>query len=317
MLRIRHMHLKYASFLAPMASLTDIVFRRLVDEIGSVGALVTELISAEGVSRGNRRTLDMMQLVRTKTPQFIQLFSAEPEPFVAAVEIIKDLGFAGIDLNMGCPANKVVKRGAGAALLDNPLQMARIIAAVRRATDLILTVKLRLGVSAVNILENLKIVAAEGADAVAVHFRLKNENYADPARWEWAGRVMETASIPVIGNGDIWDAETGLQKLQLVDAVMIGRGAVANPLIFRQIAGRKIGPDERSKILDRFFDLIEEHYEPALTLPRLKASTRFLVSRKPGAKQLRREIYSARSLAEAREGFRELLFNGTGSGGGK
>jgi len=132
-LKIGNLNIKYNTMLSPMASITDISFRKLLDEIGSIGLMVSEMISAEGVNRLNKRTLDMMRSFEFRTPQFIQLFGSKPEPFVNAVKYIeKETNFSGIDINMGCPANKVVKRGAGAFLLKDPEKIASIIREIRK-----------------------------------------------------------------------------------------------------------------------------------------------------------------------------------------
>jgi nifR3 family TIM-barrel protein len=314
MLKIGSLKLKYPALLSPMAALTDISFRRLIDEIGGVGALVTEMISAEGVRRKNVRTLDMLKPFPSATPQFVQLFASRAEPLTVAVRYIEnETPYRGIDINMGCPAVKITKRGAGAALLRDPDRVREIAAAVRRATDLPLSVKIRLGYDKENVTEIVKILEGEGVDAVTVHFRLKTEGYSQPARWEDAPGVRAAIRTVFIGNGDIETAQDGKRKLDLCDGIMIGRGALRNPLIFAELAGLNPVPD-LGGAFSRLLELIEEHYDPGWRLSRLKAYTRFLVHHRSGSKYFRQRIYTADCFESAKLDFIEYARQLGGSG---
>ena len=261
MLKIGKLTLEQPTVLAPMAGLTDRVLRQLMDEIGGCGAMVSEMIAAEGLRRRNRRTLEMIADFPTRTPQFIQLFGANPEALAeAALIVAAETAYAGIDLNMGCPVPKVVRTGAGSGLLQDLPRLAAVVAAVRRSTRLPLTVKVRLGFNKVNVLETTRIIEEEGADAVAVHFRLKSEGYTGSAHWELAAAVKESLRIPLLGNGDIMTLAFALEKLQQVDGVLIGRGALANPFLFREIAGRETLEKDWGAYVRRLAALIEEHY---------------------------------------------------------
>lgn len=308
MLKIGNLNIKYNTMLSPMASITDISFRKLLDEIGSIGLMVSEMISAEGVNRLNKRTLDMMRSFEFRTPQFIQLFGSKPEPFVNAVKYIeKETNFSGIDINMGCPANKVVKRGAGAFLLKDPEKIASIIREIRKNTKLPLTVKIRLGYSKVNVFEIIDVLENEGVDAITVHFRLKSSGYNEKADWEYASLIKERIKTVFIGNGDIWSALDAKGKLKFVDALMIGRGAVSNPLIFAEIAGEKIDNLRFKQILERLLELIEEYCKPEFRLAKLKAYTRFMVHNKINSKKLRQSIYNSKSFKEAGNYFKSIV----------
>ncbi len=204
MLKIGNLNIPYRTVLSPMASLTDIVFRQLMDEIGYIGFMVTEMISAEGVRRKNKRTRDMLETGDFKIPQFIQLFGTRPESFSDAVQYIRDeTRFSGIDINMGCPVKKITKRGAGAALLKNPSQAAKIIRAIRKKFSLPLTVKIRLTNDPKEILDIIRIVEGEGVDAISIHFRFVSDRYSDNARWEYAPTLREKIRTSFIGNGDL------------------------------------------------------------------------------------------------------------------
>ncbi len=305
-LKIGKLKLDYPTALAPLANLTDIAFRRLVDEIGGAGFLVTEMISAEGINRRQPPTLALMRTFDYRTPQFIQLFGSQPEPLVEAAKFIEnETNYAGIDINMGCPANKVIKKGAGSALLKDPVLAGKITAALKKSMTLPLTVKIRLGFDKVNVNEMCRILEAEGADAITVHFRLRSQGYGGDAMWEYAPQLREQIKTVFIGNGDITSANEAREKLSLVDGVMIGRDALAHPLIFAEIAGQPAGYGmdkmwSNAAILERLLDLIEEHYEETMRLPRVKAFTRFLFWGKKYGKKARQKIYESKSFTEAR-----------------
>ena len=308
MLKIGNLTLEQPTVLAPMAGLTDQVLRRLMDETGGCGLMVSEMIAAEGLRRRNRRTLEMIAGFATRTPQFIQLFGANPEALAEAATIVSaETAFAGIDLNMGCPVPKVVRSGAGSGLLQDLPRLAAVMAAVRSSTRLPLTVKVRLGFSKVNVLETTRIIEAQGADAVAVHFRLKSEGYTGSAHWELAAAVKENLRIPLLGNGDIMTAAFALEKLRTVDGVLIGRGALANPYIFREIAGESTTEKDLGAYVRRLGSLIEEYYPERKRLGKLKAFTRFLLLSRPGARSWKRRIFLSQDFKEAR-GFLEETF---------
>lgn len=309
LLKIGNLELKHRTVLAPMASLTDIVFRRTVDEIGGIGLMVTELISAEGLRRKQRRTLEMTRTFEFKTPQFIQLFGSEPEAFAEASEFIEnETSFSGIDINMGCPARKVVKKGAGSALLLDPPEAGKICKAIREAVSLPLTVKIRLGYESENLHEILNALVGEGVDAVTIHFRLKSDYYSGDARWEFAEGLKEKFDTVIIGNGDIKSRDDAREKFELVDGIMIGRAAIKNPFIFSEIAGDPPGMDGRMAVAGRIMELIEEYYPPVLRLQRIKAFTKYLTSGRPHSKKIKHEIYRSRSFEEVRSLF-EIIFN--------
>jgi tRNA-dihydrouridine synthase B len=308
MLKIGKLTLDQPTVLAPMAGLTDRVLRQLMDEIGGCGAMVSEMIAAEGLRRRNRRTMEMIADFPTRAPQFIQLFGANPEPLAEAAALVAaETAYAGIDLNMGCPVPKVVRTGAGSGLLQDLPRLATVVAAVRKSTRLPLTVKVRLGFNKVNVLESTRIIEEEGADAVAVHFRLKSEGYAGSAHWELAAAVKENLRIPLLGNGDIMTLAFAQEKLQQVDGVLIGRGALANPFLFREIAGQDTLEKDWGAYVRRLAALIEDHYPERKRLGKLKAFTRFLVLSRPGSRSWKRRIFLSQDFKEAR-GFLEETF---------
>lgn len=308
-LKIGNLQLKHRTILAPMASLTDIVFRRVVDEIGGVGLMVTEVISAEGLRRKQDKTLSMIRSFDFNTPQFIQLFGSEPEQFTDAVKYIEEeTDFSGIDINMGCPARKIIKRRAGAALLKDPKKIGEICRKVRKVISIPFTVKIRLGYEEENVFEILKVLENEGVDAVTVHFRLKTDRYSSEARWEYAERIKERSSLKIIGNGNILNRDEALERLNIVDGIMIGRGAINNPFIFAEMQDEMPGPEDKKEITERIMALVEEYYPPKLRLLRIKAFTKYLASDRPYLKEIKHKIYASKTFDDVKQFFRELDF---------
>lgn len=308
-LKIGNLQLKHRTILAPMASLTDIVFRRVVDEIGGVGLMVTELISAEGLRRKQDKTLSMIRSFDFNTPQFIQLFGSEPEQFTDAVKYIEEeTDFSGIDINMGCPARKIIKRRAGAALLKDPKKIGEICRKVRKVISIPFTVKIRLGYEEENVFEILKVLENEGVDAVTVHFRLKTDRYSSEARWEYAERIKERSSLKIIGNGNILNRDEALERLNIVDGIMIGRGAINNPFIFAEMQDEMPGPEDKKEITERIMALVEEYYLPKLRLLRIKAFTKYLASDRPYLKEIKHKVYASKTFDDVKQFFRELDF---------
>lgn len=309
-MKIGKLAIPYLTVLSPMASLTDIVFRQLLDEIGYIGYLVTEMVSAEGIRRRNQRTLGMIKTPQLRTPQFVQLFGNRPESFSEAVRYIRDeTEFSGIDINLGCPVRKITSRGAGAALLKNLFLVIAILRAARQNFSQPLTVKIRLPDDPADIPELIRIIEGEGVDAVTVHFRRVSDRYSDPARWEQALTFRQNVRSVFIGNGDIRTAQEAVAKMKIVDAVMIGREALRNPLIFARIHqelthdsdNKGILPYNFKNIMMRLLELIQFHYEPEFQLRRLKAYTRFMASGQSYSKRLREKIYQSVSFEEAGE----------------
>jgi tRNA-dihydrouridine synthase B len=301
--KIGNLNIKYRVMPAPLASLTDLSFRKLLDEIGYTGYMVTEMISAEGLRRNQAKTLAMIRPGDFNSPQFVQLFASKPEPFVDAVKFIEnETPFAGIDINMGCPAHKVTKKGGGSALLKDPTMVASIVREVKKSTRLPVTVKIRIGFNLVNVLEIVKILEEEGADAIAVHFRLRADMYLGDAKWEYAPKIREILKKETvfIGNGDVKTPEEAGKRLTEADGLMIGRGAVENPLIFAQIAGASKPSINMKWVYHRLIELVEEYYTPDFRLSRIKAYTRFLFSNRPNIKRIRQNIYTSKTFEEAK-----------------
>ena len=225
-------------FLAPMAGITNLPFRTIVRRCGCQLAF-TEMVSVNGLVRGAERTCRYLDGASEDRPLGVQIFGAEAEIMAAGARIATDRGADLIDINMGCPVKKVVRAGAGSALLKDPAKVGRIVSAVRSASSLPLTVKIRSGWrrSEVNATEIARIAEAEGADAVIVHPRTADQGFGGRADWSIIRAVKDVLGIPVIGNGDIHRAaDVGrMMAATACDGVMIGRAVLGNPWIFQEI----------------------------------------------------------------------------------
>jgi nifR3 family TIM-barrel protein len=270
-LKIGGLNLECGIVLAPMAGITDAAFRLMARRTGCDMA-VTEMVSAEGLVRNGRKTRRFIELHPEERPAGVQIFGANPEAMAAAASIVEENGADLVDINMGCPAKKVTRTGAGSALMKDPRNAARVIEKVRRATSLPLTVKIRAGWHGnLNFVEIGKIAESEGADAVILHPRTVEQAFTGRADWELIGILKRSVRIPVIGNGDVRSAEDACRMLAGTgcDGVMAGRGSLGNPWLFRSIRARLTGSDkdnDPSPSLEEKKELALEHLRVAVSL---------------------------------------------------
>ena len=252
-------------FLAPMAGVTNTVFRSLCKDLGA-DVLTTEFVSAEGILHRNERTRRYLEFLSAERPLGIQLFGADPARLAEAVKAVADwVSPDFIDLNFGCPVNKVVSRNGGSALLKDCPLLARVAReVVAAAGSLPVTAKIRIGWDSrsVNALETARILEGEGISRLAVHGRTKEQGYTGEADWQVIGAVADAVKIPVIGNGDIDSAAVALQRLKEanVSGLMIGRAAMCHPWIFREIRSAIDGGSAPEAVtLGLKWDFIFEH----------------------------------------------------------
>jgi nifR3 family TIM-barrel protein len=239
-LQIGSVTISPATVLAPMAGVTDTVFRRFIRNLGGCGLIMTEFTSADGVLRKrDQKAKRYLHFYEDEHPISAQLFGSNPQVMAEAARMVEDLGFDLVDLNLGCPAKKVVKCNGGSGLLRDLPAIGRIFEAVRAAVKIPFTVKFRAGWNEQEIVcvELARMAESCGLAAVALHARTREQGYSGNARWEWIAAVKDALKIPVIGNGDIRSPEDACAMVAQTrcDAVMIGRMAPSNPWIFRQI----------------------------------------------------------------------------------
>lgn len=237
-LKIGNVTLENQVILAPMAGVTDLPFRLLCKEQGA-GLVCMEMVSAKAIYYQNKNTEELMEIHAAEVPVSLQLFGSDAYIMGEMAKRIEEKPFAILDINMGCPVPKVVNNGEGSALMKNPKLAGEIIRSVSSAIQKPVTVKIRKGFDEdhVNAVELAKIAEENGAAAVAVHGRTREQYYSGKADWEIIARVKEAVSIPVIGNGDITCPKTAEEMLSTTgcDGIMIGRAAQGNPFLFRQI----------------------------------------------------------------------------------
>ena len=310
--------------LAPMAGVTDLAYRLLTKGMGC--ALVyTEMISDKALVFRNERTFDMLRISEDERPVAVQIFGADPDTMAKAARIVQDRAQPDIiDINMGCPTQKIVKNGEGSALMRDVPLAADIVAAVVAASRVPVTVKMRKGWDAalVNAVELALAVEAAGAAAVAVHGRTRDQSYSGAADWGIIRDVRQAVAIPVIGNGDVRSPEDAARMLTETgcDAVMIGRAALGNPWIFRDIAtflatGEVLAPPslaERVAMALRHLDMVIELYGEKSAVLQMRKHAAWYVRGAHGAAHARVRINAAKTRAEMTEALSLFLPAGAG-----
>jgi tRNA-dihydrouridine synthase B len=309
-LRIRNVTVRPAAILAPMAGITDTVFRRFIKRLGGCGLIMTEFVSSEGMLRQNLKSKRYLYYTEEERPISAQIFGADADHLADAASQIQDLGFDLIDLNLGCPAKKVVKYGGSGLLRDLPL-LGNIFQQIRAAVTIPFTIKIRIGwddneIVAVPV---AKMAEEEGVEAIAVHGRTRLQGFSGRARWDVIRDVKASVQIPVIGNGDVMRPEDAqaLHDETGCDAVMIGRAAPTNPWIFRQMSeyfrtGAYASPGEQDRyqlIRDYYAMLVEEEMPGAIGKMKQFASW-FTHGVRNGA-ELRRYVQSSTDAREVLE----------------
>jgi len=316
-----------ATVLAPMAGVTDTVFRRFIRNLGGCGLIMTEFTSADGVLRAkDQKAKRYLHFYEDEHPISAQLFGSNPQVMADAARLVENLGFDLVDLNLGCPAKKVVKCNGGSGLLRDLPAIGKIFEAVRAAVKIPFTVKFRAGWNDDEIVcvELAKMAEDCGLCAVALHARTREQGYSGQARWEWISAVKDAVTIPVIGNGDIRSPQDACAMLSQTgcDAVMIGRTAPSNPWIFRQTqqycanSAKSAAPafrgdalasshtlyDEpseadRYEMIRTYFEmLIEEELPDAVG--KMKQFASWFTHGVPGGAALRKGIYESKAAAE-------------------
>ena len=308
-LAVGNVEIRPATVLAPMAGITDTVFRRFIRNLGGCGLMMTEFTSADGIVRHkDKKAKQYLTFYGNEHPISAQLFGSDPARLADAARVVQDLGFDVVDLNLGCPAKKVVKCNGGSGLLRDLPLIRNIFESVRSAVTIPFTVKFRAGWSDKEVVHiNLAKMAQEcGLAAVALHARTREQGYSGQANWEWIAAVKDALTIPVIGNGDVRSPEDAAAMVAQTgcDAVMIGRSAASNPWIFRQIEQyTATGAYDLPSDADRY-DMIRTYFAMLVqervggAEGKMKQFASWFTHGVPRGAQLRKAVYEAKTSTE-------------------
>jgi tRNA-dihydrouridine synthase B len=296
-----------------MAGITDHAFRTFM-KAKKAGIVVTELVSAHGIEYKSQRTLSLMSFDHSQHPIGIQLFGEEPEILARAARLVEEMGADFVDLNFGCPVPKVVKKGAGSAMLKDLPNLTKVLSSCVKAVKIPVTIKIRTGwdSSQRNADEVCNIAFNEGITWVAIHGRTRAQGYSGQSDWDYIGGIKAKARLPIIGNGDILSAKQAVNRLSEsgCDGVMIGRGALKNPFIFMDALALWQGKPLQTIARDYwtlFNDLssvIVAHCDDHITQIQLKKFAAWFATGYPGASHFRKSIFQAKDT----EGIQNMAF---------
>lgn len=298
--------------LAPMAGITDRAFRSLMRELGA-GPVVTELVSATGLRYSSQKTKELMQFDDIQHPIGIQIFGENIEDMAFAAKAVEDMGADFVDINFGCPVPKVVKKGAGAAALKDPIHFRNILRGVKAATNLPVTIKVRTGwdESSRNSHEIAQIAYDEGISWMAIHGRTRAQGYSGLADWSYIAEVKQKSKLPILGNGDISSAARAneLLKLSGCDGVLIGRGCLKNPWIFKEAMqiykAKEKNVEKNFKMLfERLHFHLSKKSDERVTSLQIKKLAAWYSSGYPDSAQFRKNIFQ---ISESQEVLRAVF----------
>jgi tRNA-dihydrouridine synthase B len=305
-------------FIAPMAGITDTAFRTICSEMGA-GLLFTEMISAKGLYYNDTKTKELMNIEDKNRPMGIQLFGSEPDIFVEVIQkyINNNERIDLIDLNLGCPAPKIVKNGDGSALMKNPDLIGEIVYKIKRVADKPVTAKIRAGwdEDSINAVKVSKIIQEAGADAVTVHGRHRQQFYSGKADWNVISEVKENLSIPVIGNGDIFTVEDAkaMEKQTGCDGIMLARGILGNPWLIKSLSNiynnEEIEATSKEKLnmILRHFELIEKYKGRRRAILEMRKHTGWYIKGMENAAKIRDRINKVKEKKEFEKILKELI----------
>ncbi len=304
-LTIANLELRSNLLLAPMAGVTDLLYRRTIKSIGGCGLTYSELVSAEGIIRGQARTINMLLHSEPEHPFAIQIYGARPEAMADAARTAVDAGADLVDINVGCPARKVIRNQGGSHLLRDLPRLAAIIDAVRQAITVPLTIKIRSGFDeqGLNFLEVGRMAQDSGVDAITLHPRTRQQMFSGRSEWDHIRQLKAALRIPVIGNGDIFHPPDALAMFRDTgcDAVMVGRGIMKNPWLIRQIhdlltsgTWREVSPADKLNLCLELVRQVAGEIPEKKMLGEMKKFCSWLVHGYRGAARQRQELYAYR-----------------------
>ncbi len=316
MFRIRNIIIDPPLVLAPMAGHTDSLFRQVIKGLGGCGLVVSGLVSTEGMTRHQERTLHLTHFEESERPISIQIFGSDSERMAKSAAMVEEMGADIVDINLGCPAKKVVRQGGGSNLLRDLPLMEKIFKAVRKAIRIPLTVKIRTGwdQNSINAVEVMRLAQDNGVEALTIHGRTRCDLFSGRSDWRVIARIKEHARIPVIGNGDVVVAADAKRMFQEtgVDGVMIGRGALRNPWLIRQcwdyLEGKpitRLSLEKRAEFMMEFLQRVSAQSPSAIALGKMKKVGGCLSKGFPGGSKLRAQIHASCTTSE----FFEVLQN--------
>ena len=308
-MKIGNLELENNVFLAPMAGVTDLPFRILCKEMGC-GLVYSEMVSAKGILYDNKNTTELLEIDPKERPVAVQLFGSDPEILGAMAKKIEQYPIDIIDVNMGCPAPKIVKNGEGSCLMKTPELVGKIVKSLVESQSKPVTIKFRKGFDDdhINAVEIAKIAEANGASAVAVHGRTREQYYSGKADWDIIKQVKEAVNIPVIGNGDVFTPQDAKNLLEHTgcDAIMVGRGAQGNPWIFKRIlhylnTGELLPEptaEERVEKALRQAQMLIDYKGEYIGVREMRKHMAWYMKGMPGAAELRGKLNYAENRAE-------------------
>lgn len=311
--KIGPIEIRPATALAPMEGITDATFRREIRACGGCGLTVTEFVNCEALTREIERIWNKAETAQDEKPASVQIYGRDPARLALAAQMCEQRGAQIVDLNLGCPAKKVVSGHAGSALMKEPALCREIFRQVRAAIQVPMTVKMRLGwnFSQINVVEIAKMAQEEGASMVAVHARTREEAYRGKSHWEMVKPVVEALSIPVLVNGDILTRADARQALALSGAagIMVGRGLLRNPWLLRQISEENAGLepfepslDERCAFVCRYIDNLQSlSISPTGMIGKVKCFLGYFTRGLAYSSQMRESAYKLTSLEAIRD----------------
>ncbi len=294
--------LEHPFVLAPMAGITNSPFRRLMRRLKS-SMVISELVSANGIEYAGARTLDLLRYHEEERIVGLQIFGEDTELLCKAAQHVEKHGADFVDLNLGCPVPKVVKKGAGSAMCRDPISLAKTLEAMVKAVKIPVTIKIRTGWDATsrNALEVVRAAADVGVRWVAIHGRTRAQGYSGEADWDFIGDVKAKSPIPIIGNGDISTAEIAVDRMKTygVDAILIGRGALRNPFIFEQAVAVWNGRSYELPQAERYIRLmndqqamLNEIYNPRMVMIHARKFLAWYSAGFPGCHEFRSKVFS-------------------------